>query len=137
MIRSYLSDIINDYRTQGEWKSQFKILDEIIEELFQSLLQKYQKDLEESIRGSEFIFDSVDLFYYKLNKVGLNRGRSYIDSPEWLKNEKATINTKNNNDKCFQFTLTVAINHKQIKIYPEKILKLKPFIDQYRWKDIT
>ena len=167
MIRSYLSDIINDYRTQGEWKSQLKTLidfisfkdsdetrtmhrnidniknmigseiDEIIEELFESLLQKYQKDLEESIRGSEFIFDSVDLFYYKLNKVGLNRGRSYIDSPEWLKNEKATINTKNNNDKCFQFTLTVALNHKQIKIYPERILKLKPFIDQYHWKNIT
>ena len=68
MIRSYLSDIINDYRTQGEWKSQFKILDEIIEELFQSLLQKYQKDLEESIRGSEFIFDGVDLFFLNLIK---------------------------------------------------------------------
>ena len=34
--------------------------DEIIEELFKSFLQKYQEGLEGSMRGSEFIFDSVD-----------------------------------------------------------------------------
>ena len=34
--------------------------DEIIEELFKSLLQRYQEGLEESMRGSEFIFDCVD-----------------------------------------------------------------------------
>ena len=34
--------------------------------------------------GSEFVFD--------FNKVSLNRSKSYTDSPEWLKNKKATIN---------------------------------------------
>ena len=34
--------------------------DEIIEEIFESLLQKYQEGLEESTRGSEYVFDSVD-----------------------------------------------------------------------------
>ena len=58
------------------------------------LLQNYQKDLEESMRGSKFVFDSIDLLYYHLQKIGLKRGRSYIDSPEWLKNKKATINPK-------------------------------------------
>ena len=43
--------------------------DEIIEELFKSFLQKYQENLEESMRGSEFIYDSVDALYYNLNKV--------------------------------------------------------------------
>ena len=66
--------------------------DEIIEELFKSLLQRYQEGLEESMRGSEFIFDSVDALYYDLNKISLSRGGSYIDSSEWLKNKKATIN---------------------------------------------
>ena len=42
---------------------------EIKEELFKSLLQKYQEGLEESMRGSEFIFDSVDALYYDLNKI--------------------------------------------------------------------
>ena len=42
---------------------------EIIEELFESLLQKYQEGLEGSMRGSEFAYDSVDALYYNLNKV--------------------------------------------------------------------
>ena len=33
--------------------------DEIIEDLFESCLQKYQEGLEESTRGSEFAYDSV------------------------------------------------------------------------------
>ena len=57
--------------------------DKIIVELFVSLLQRYQEGLEESIKGSEFIFDSIDILYYSLNKIGLNRAGSYIDSPEW------------------------------------------------------
>ena len=100
MIRTYLSDIINDHKTQGEWRihldntiikhktqGEWKIqlimainfisfkkdsdetrtmhtksnnieimmgseTDEIIEELFKSLLQNYQKGLEESMRGT-------------------------------------------------------------------------------------
>ena len=48
----------------------------IIKKLFNSLLQKYQGGLEESMRGSEFIFDSIDLLYYQLQKISLKRGRS-------------------------------------------------------------
>ena len=57
--------------------------DEIIEELFDSLLERYQKGLEEKMRGSEFVYDSVDLSNYKLNKISVNRGGSYIGSNEW------------------------------------------------------
>ena len=77
--------------------------DDITNELFESLLQKYQEGLEESMRGSEFIRDSVDLLCHHLQKIGLKRGASYIDSPEWLENKKATINPKNNDDNCFQY----------------------------------
>ena len=42
---------------------------EINEELFDSLLHKYQKDLEESMRGSELVFHNVDLLYYKCHKI--------------------------------------------------------------------
>ena len=42
--------------------------DEILEELFEFLLQKYQNCLEESMKGTEFVFDSVNLFYYKCHK---------------------------------------------------------------------
>ena len=83
--------------------------------------------LVESTKVSEFIFDSLDVFYYNLNKPSINRGGSYIDSPKWLKHKKTTINPKNNDDKCFQCSIVVALHHEQIK----------PFIDQCDWKEIN
>ena len=110
--------------------------DEIIEDLFESFLQKYQEGLEESLRGIEFAYDSVDALYYNLNKVSLGRGRSYIDSPKWLKNKKAIINPKNKDENCFLYALTVALNYEKIKKDPQRISKIKSFIDQYNWKEI-
>ena len=63
------------------------------------------------MKRSEFVFDSVNLLYNKLHKISLSRGESYIDSPKWLKNKKATKNPKNNDGKCFQYALTVALNY--------------------------
>ena len=72
--------------------------------------------------------------YCKLHKISLNRGGSYTNSPKWLENKKATINPKNNDDKCFQYAVAVALNHEQIKSHPEIISNIKTFIDQYNWK---
>ena len=109
---------------------------EIIEDLFESFFQKYQEGLEESMRGSEFVYDSVDVLYYNLNKVSLSRGGSYIDSPKWLKSKKSTINLKIKMTSVFSMLLTVALNYGQIKDHPERISKIKPFTDQYNWKDM-
>ena len=109
--------------------------DEIIEKLFESLLQKYQKELEESMKGREFDSDTVDLLHYKRYKMSLNCGRSYIDSPKWLNNKKARLNPKDSDDKCFQYTIIVALNHEQIKSHLEK--KIMSFINKYNWKEIN
>ena len=93
-----MSNIINDHKTQGEWKIQLtmavnfisskdsddvrtmhtkinkvKILigsetNETIEEVYKSLSQRYQEGIEEKMKGSEFIFDNVNALYYKLHK---------------------------------------------------------------------
>ena len=111
--------MINDHKTQSEWKIQLTMqinfisskdsdetrnmhiksdnieiiigseTNDIIEEFRESLLQNYQKGLEESMTGSEFVWGSIDLLYYHLQKIRLRRGGSYIDSPEWLKNKKS------------------------------------------------
>ena len=46
------------------------------------------------MRESEFVFDSVDLLYYHLQKISLKRDGSNVDSPKWLKNKKVPINPK-------------------------------------------
>ena len=115
MIRLYLSNMINDQKSEGEWKIHLTMTinfmsckdsektrnmgikshnaeimmdnetEEYIKELFKCLLQNYQKYLEESMKGSEFVFDSADLLYYHLQKISLKRGGSHVDSPKWLK----------------------------------------------------
>ena len=72
-------------------------IDDIIKEIFRSFLCHYQQELK-IIQGSDFVFESVDLLDYKLHTVSLRRGGSYIKSPKWLANKKATINLKNKND---------------------------------------
>ena len=57
-------------------------------------------------------------------------------SPTWLKNKTATINSKNKDNEWFKYAITTALNHERIRNNPERISNLKPFIDQYKWKEI-
>ena len=75
--------------------------DKVIKELFDSLKNRYQSNLA-YIKGSEFAFGYVYLLYYKCHKTNPTSGGWYIDSPDWIKNKKATINLINKKDnKCF------------------------------------
>ena len=67
---------------------------EVIIKLFHSLKNRYWNNLE-SMRGSEFVFDYVQLLYYKCHKTSFNRDGSYIRSPDWINNKKGTINPIN------------------------------------------
>ena len=54
-----------------------------------------------------------------------------------MKNKKATINPKNNDNNCFQYALTAVLYYQNVKSYPERVSNYKPFIDQNNWKEIT
>ena len=107
-----------------------------INELIDSFIKRYQEGLETKMKGSSYIFERIDLLEYHLHKISLNRGSSYIESPEWVKNKGVTINPKNKDNKCFQYVITAALNHQNINHNPERISKLKPFINNYNCKDI-
>ena len=51
-------------------------------------MKKTQRGLEESMKESEFTFDSVNLLYYKLHKLSLNRGGSNVYSPKSIQSKK-------------------------------------------------
>ena len=110
--------------------------DDIVKRLINSFLNNYQKEKLIFRSGSKFVFESVDLLSYHIHKTSLKRGKSYIKSPEWVLNKRATINPKNKDNKCFQYSITVALNHQNIENHPERISNNKPFIDQYNWEDI-
>ena len=70
--------------------------------------------LETLLRGSDFIFDCVHLLYYKYRNP---------------------INKENK--KCFQYVVTVMLNHKKMKKHPQRITKIKPFIYIDNWEGIN
>ena len=112
--------------------------DQVIENPLKSLLNRYQNSLEASVRGKGFVFDCVHLLYYKCHKINPNHGGSYIDPPYWIKNKKATINPINERDnKCFQYAITVALNHEEIEKHSERITNIKPFTNKYTWEEIN
>ena len=162
LIEKYLRELINKYKNEVEWKVQLSTeinfislklgsdetrvmytridneefmsgdnTNEIIKLLFESFLQRFEENLQNKMRGSEFEFDGINF-----NKTSIYRGGTYIDSPKWLKDNKSTINPKSNDDKCFQYAVTLALNLDNIDNHPERISKIKPFIKQYNWKDI-
>ena len=68
--------------------------DEVIKELSDSLKNRYQNNLD-SMKGSKFVFDYVQLMYYKCHKINPSRGESHIDSPDSMKKQKS-------NNKSYQ-----------------------------------
>ena len=123
LIKPYLNDLINAYKTKGEWKLQLSAeisfvsqkpdsdetrvmytrsfceeimsgseAEEIMEKLIKSLLQKYQDNLQNKMKGSDFIFNGVNYLFYDFNRITISKGGSYIESPKWLKDKKCTIN---------------------------------------------
>ena len=86
----------------------------IIREIFRSFLHNYQQELK-MIKGSDFVFESVDLLDYKLHRVRLKRGGSYVKSPEWLLHKGATINLKTKyDDECFGWSTISALRYNEI-----------------------
>ena len=54
------------------------VKDEMLEKLFNSPKNRDQNNLQ-SMRGSEFVFDYVQLFSYKCHKINLDCAESYTD----------------------------------------------------------
>ena len=110
--------------------------DDAINEFLNSFINRYQEGLQAKMKRSSFTFDRIDLFEYHLHKISLNRASSYIKSSEWIKNKGVTINPKNTEDNyCFQYPITAALNYQNINHHPERIFKLRSFLNNYNGKD--
>ena len=69
--------------------------------------------------------------YYIINVMKI------INSPDWIKNKETTIIPVNKKDsKCFQYTVTAALNHEEIRKHFGRKSKLKHFINKYNSKGI-
>ena len=61
-----------------------------------------------------------------------------LNSLGWLQGKKeAIINNNNNNNNDFQNALDDALNYQTIETHPERISKLKSYINKYNWEGIN
>ena len=114
-IKRHLKDMIDDYKSKGEWKIQITIriifisfidrnkgqvmhtksdnveimngtdTSDVFNKFISSFTKRYQEGLETKMKGSSYTFERIDLLEYHFHKISLNRGSSYIDSPIWIK----------------------------------------------------
>ena len=59
---------------------------------------------------------------------------SELKSLGWLMGKKEAII---NGDNGFQNALDDALNHQTIELHPQRISKLKPYINKYNWEGIN
>ena len=72
--------------------------------------------------------------FYHIHRTILKSGNSYIKSPEWVANKKAIINQKNVDNRCFEYSIVVALHHKKIKNHPERIHDIHHYFScEYSW----
>ena len=102
-------------------------IDDVVNNLLISLKENYIEDLARM---------EVALLEYKLHKISLRRAGSYIDSPKWIKNKKATINPQNKNNGCFAYAIITSLIHNKIDNHPEIVSNLRPYIHDYNWQGI-
>ena len=104
-------------------------IDETMQELIDSFMQRYQEGLETKMTSSNYTFDRAELFEYHFRKITLNRGSSYIPSFDWLLAQKSIINPKNTDDNwCFLFATVIALNYQNIPNNPQRLPSLIPFV---------
>ena len=112
----------------------------IITELYNSLLHRYQETLENKMEGSNFAYAYINFLDIKFNTIDLIRGGTYIPSPKWISNKKATINPLNNEGEdvyCFMYAITISLNHTEIGKHSERISKIIPYIPNYNCEHIN
>ena len=115
-------------------------VNEITTELYNSLLHRCQQTLENKVEVSSFVYDYINFLDIKFNNTDLVRGGTYIKEDKWISNKKATINPKNNkgdDNYCFMYAVTVALNHAEINNHPERINKIIPYIKNCNWDRIN
>ena len=105
-----------------------------IDVIFDELIKKHH-DLTESLKIIDLIPEGIESIIYNFTEIIMSN--TFIESPEWIKNKKCTMNPQNKDNKCFLYSITVALNYQNIKNNPERISKIKPFINSLNWDNIN
>ena len=87
-------------------------------------------------RGSNWQFVVVNHLEIHLGEWKPLGGSSYIPLPQKIKDKKAIINMKNDDDQCFKWSVSRALY--LVKYHPERITKtLEEFSERLNWSGLS
>ena len=116
-------------KTNLEGTDAFQILDEMFEEVMVNMAN-FQKE------GSNLQFEEVIELVMPFVKYEPLRGSSFLPLPDKLKNKKAIVNMKNEDNQCFKWCITRALN--QIEAHQERVTKeLEKQSEKLDWSGIS
>ena len=107
--------------------------DELIQRIFAHIKTQVENP---RMPESGFTLDQIMHLHINVHKLALTRGSSCIVLPEWIAKKKAVINPKNNNEKCFKWTVIAALHHEEFQHHSERISLLQHYEDQYNWNGL-
>ena len=87
-------------------------------------------------KGSGWKFMGIQYLEMLVTKVKHFGGSSYIELPLEIKNKKACVNVKNNNQECFKYSILAALHYDEIKFNPERPSKYTKWINDLNFNGI-
>ena len=103
-------------------------VDEVLDEMFAHIKTQTEHP---ALPKSGFTLDSILHLNINFHRLLLTRGSSYIELPAWITYKKSVINPKNEDEQCFKYAVIAALHHDNIGAHPERISKLRTYIDKY------
>ena len=90
------------------------------------------------MQNSSYVFYSVNELSIHFHTLDLSRTGTYVPSPKWLLDKKATVNPNNPNDNyCSAYAATIAIYHRELGSRLDRISsKLIEYTSKFDWNSI-
>ncbi len=110
--------------------------DEILQTIHALLLEIYEKIESWDNNEGYWHLGNVINIDFKLREYKLLSGSSYIELPKWIYNKKATINIKNEDQKCFKYCLQYHKHKNEITHHPERVSWYSNWNNDYDFSNI-
>ena len=86
---------------------------------------------------SGLVLTQMDKIKFNFDKYNPTRGGKFIPLPKWVQNKKACINIKNEDNKCFKYSVQCGICKVYEKDHPERLSHYKNLDDKLNWTNVN
>ena len=89
------------------------------------------------VSESGLVITQIDKLKFNYDKYNPTRGGKFIPLPKWVSNKKACINIKNQDEKCFKYSVQCGICKVYEKDHPERVSHYKNLNDELNWDNVN